>query len=85
MKTDEIADLFKFCSPHSILVMTWYNKVKELYCPFAVQAKVDIGTISQKEVKEVSAVKLSSKGTTIFIIEDQAYFYYYFEILLHPL
>ena len=85
MKTDELADLFRFCSPNSILVMTWYNKVKELYCPFAVRAKVNIGLICQKEVKEVTAVKLSSKGTTIFIIEDQPYFYYNFEILLHPL
>tara|TARA_Y100000815_G_C13179821_1_gene438884 strand:- start:300 stop:557 length:258 start_codon:yes stop_codon:yes gene_type:complete len=85
MKTEEIADLFKFCSPNSILVMTWYNKLKELYCPFSVQAKTNIGSISQKEIKVVDAVKLSGNGVTVYVIDKQAYYYYHFDILLHPL
>ncbi|WP_053991927.1 hypothetical protein [Mangrovimonas sp. TPBH4] len=83
MEKNEMAELFKYCSPQSIMIITWYNKLKELYCPFNVQVANDIGDLKKGELVKVEAVKLSSSGITVFIIAKKAYYYYHFRILLH--
>jgi len=82
MEQNELIELFKYYTPHSILIITWYCKLKFLYCPFYVRVKKNIGILKKDEIKKVSLVKLSSSGKTIFIIENQAYFYNHFDILL---
>lgn len=64
------------------MVVTWYNKLKEIYCPFPVVVKAKVGNLAMGQKAKVSSVKLSSNGVTVFIINNQAYYYNYFDILL---
>lgn len=84
MDEKELAELFKYCSPKSIMVVTWHgSKLKTLYCPFTVKVKDSVGNLLKGEYAIVSTVKLSSTGKTVFIIDGKAYYYYYFDILTH--
>ncbi|WP_308991625.1 hypothetical protein QLS71_006305 [Mariniflexile litorale] len=83
MNNEELAELFKYCSPKSILVVTWYGKLKTLYCPIKVKVNQDIGELSKGNYAKITEVKLSNSGKTVFIINKKAYYYYYFEILTH--
>ena len=83
MKENELAELFEYCSPKSIMVLTWYGKLKTLYCPITVIVREKVGNLAIGDYLKVSAVKLSSSGKTVFIIEGRAYYYYYFDILIH--
>ncbi|MFD2536068.1 hypothetical protein [Gelatiniphilus marinus] len=83
MKNEELAELFKYCSPKSILVITWYGKLKTLHCPITVKIAHDIGELTKGDYAKVTEVKLSSSGNTVFIINKRAYYYYYFDILTH--
>jgi hypothetical protein len=82
MTNENYAEYFKFCSPESIMVVTWYNKLKEIYCPFTVSVKIKVGNLIVGQKAKVTSVKLSSNGKTVFIILGQAYYYNYFDILL---
>ena len=83
MNNKELAELFKYCSPKSILVITWYGKLKTMYCPISVKVIQGIGSFSKGDYAKVEEVKLSSSGKTVFVINKKAYYYYYFEILTH--
>lgn len=83
MNNKELAELFKYCSPKSILVITWYGKLKTLYCPITVKVVQEVGDFCIGDSAKVEEVKLSSSGKTVFIINNKAYYYYYFEILTH--
>lgn len=82
MKNENYAGYFQYCSPNTIMVVTWYNKLKEIYCPFPVVVKEKVGNLAIGQKAKVTSVKLSSNGVTVFIINDQAYYYSYFDILL---
>ena len=82
MKNRELGELLKYSSPYSILVVTWRNKLIELKTPFQVQLIQDIGELKKDELAIVSLVKLATNMKTVFIIENKAYFYYYFKIVL---
>ena len=83
MNKKEIAEIFKYCSPNSLLVVTYYNRLKELFCPFLVKVKLNVGKLKKGEIVKVEAVKLSTNGKTVFIIREKAYYYYHFEILIN--
>lgn len=82
MDKNEYAELFKYCSPESILVITWYGKLKVLYCPFNVKVIENVGSLRIGEQKKVSLVKLSTNGKTVFVIENKSYYYQYFDIII---
>lgn len=65
------------------MVITWYGKLKTLYCPITIKVREEVGNLSEGEYAKVSEVKLSSSGKTVFIIENKAYYYWYFDILTH--
>jgi hypothetical protein len=83
MKDEEFADLFKYCSPTSILVVTWYGKLKVLNCPIIVKVLINIGLLKKGSYAKVDKVMLSSSGKTVFVIDKKAYFHHYFDILTH--
>ncbi len=83
MKNEELAELFKYCSPKSIMVVTWYGKLMTLYCPITVKVREKVGILAKGEYTKVSEVKLSTSGKTVFIVDNRAYYYYYFDILTH--
>ncbi|AUS05120.1 MULTISPECIES: hypothetical protein [Pseudotamlana] len=84
MKENYAAGLFKYCSPKSILVLTWYNKLVEIHCPFKVNVKGDIGGLRKGQKVDVSAVKVSSNGRTVFEIAGKPYYYFHFDIIVNP-
>ncbi|KJD31320.1 hypothetical protein PK35_15510 [Tamlana nanhaiensis] len=83
MDNKDFSELWRYCSPSSILVITWYGKLKTLYCPITVKVKKKVGKLSVGDYAKVEEVKLSSSGKTVFIINKQAYYYNYFDILTH--
>jgi hypothetical protein len=82
MNSEQLAELLKFASPYSILVVTWQNKIVELHVPFKVQLKNDVGVLTRGQIVEVELVKLSTALITVFVINDNAYYYYHFNILI---
>ena len=82
MDSEQWAELLRYASPRSIWVVTWQNRIIELRCPFRVEVKEDIGVLKKNIVVPVSLVKISTAMITVFIIEDQAYYYYHFNILI---
>lgn len=82
MNKNEIAEIFKYCSPNSLLVVTYYNRLKELFCPFPVLVKQDVGDLKGGKYVKVELVKLSTNGKTVFIIKGKAYYYYHFDIII---
>jgi hypothetical protein len=65
------------------MVVTWYGKLKTLYCPITVKVKEKVGNLTKGGYAKVSEVKLSTSGKTVFMIENRAYYYHYFDILTH--
>jgi hypothetical protein len=82
MTERQMAELLKYASPYSILVVTYRNKIMELKVPFRVKLKHKIGDLIKGRIEEVELVKLSSNLKTVFIIREEAYYYYHFNILI---
>ena len=77
-----MAELLKYASPYSILVVTYRNKIIELKVPFRVLLKKDVGNLVKGKIEEVELVKLSTNLKTVFIINEEAYYYHWFNILI---
>ena len=77
-----MAELLKYSSPLSILVVNYQNKIMELQCPFRVEVKNDIGILIRGRIEQVELVKISTALKTVFIIKGEAYYYYHFNILI---
>lgn len=77
-----MAELLKYASPYSILVVTYRNKIIELKVPFRVKLKHDIGDLKKKEIVKVDLVKVSTNFLTVFIIKKEAFYYVHFIILI---
>ena len=82
MNDKDLVELLKYSSPYTILVVTWENKLLELHCPFKILVKQNIGGLKVGENASVTMVKLSTNLITVFVIDDKAYFFYYFDIMI---
>jgi len=82
MNANEYGFLLRYSSPHSILVVTFENKLIELACPFKVNVIKSINKMMATQIKEVTLVKLSTNGKIVYIIEDEPYYYDHFTILI---
>ncbi|MAL22154.1 MAG: hypothetical protein CMP05_11855 [Xanthomarina sp.] len=82
MNPKKWAELLRYSSPYSILVIKGRNKIIELQCPFEVELRHDIGVLIKGTVQSVEMVKLSTTMLTVFIIKGDAYYYYHFNILM---
>lgn len=74
--------LLKYSSPYSILVVTKENKLIELNCPFKVVVIKNVKNMVIGEKKEVTIVKLATNKKLVYIIDNQPYFYYNFDIII---
>ena len=81
MTEQELSKILQYSSPTTILIVTWNNVLKRLFCPFRVMVKHQIGELEKGERVWVESVKVTLKLTTVFIIKGRAYYYYHFEIL----
>lgn len=82
MTKKELAEVLKHSSPREIYVITHYNSLKRLFCPFSVKVLQDIGNLKRGQTVLVNEVKVTLELKTVFIINNQAYYYSYFDILV---
>lgn len=82
MTKKELAELLKYSSPREIYVITWNNNLKRLFCPFEVLVVQDIGTLKKGQIVYVDEIKVTIELKTVYIINNEAYYYYHFDILI---
>jgi hypothetical protein len=82
MNERELAELLKYSSPKELYIVTWFNELVLLKCPFEVIAEVDVGRLKKGEVVMVDEVKVTYELITVFVIGGNAYLYYYLSILI---
>lgn len=82
MTKKELVELLKYSSPKEIYVITWNNILKRLFCPFRVKVLQDIGTLKKGQTVLVQEVKVTFKLKTVYIINNEAYYYHHFDILM---
>ena len=82
MTKKELAELLKYSSPREIYVITWNKILKRLFCPFEVQVLQDIDTLKKGQIVYVDEIKVTIELKTVFIIDNKAYYYYHFEIVI---
>ncbi len=82
MTKKELAEVLKYTSPNIIYVVTWNNVLKKVFCPFKVMVLQDVGNLKIGDVVLVEAVKVDLSLKTIFMIDNQAYYYHNFHIII---
>lgn len=81
MNKNEFEEILKSFSPNSILIVNRYNRLLELFIPFYVKVKYDIGELKKGDLVKVEALKLASNGERVYIIMDKFYYPKHFEVL----
>ena len=82
MTKKDLAELLKYSSPREIYVITWNNILKRLFCPFNVTVLQDIGNLNKGQTVLVQEVKVTLEMKTVYIINNEAYYYHHFNILV---
>ncbi len=82
MTKKELAELLKYSSPREIYVITWNNVLKRVFCPFRVKVLQDIGTLKKGQIVLVQEIKVTLELKTVFIINNEAFYYYHFDIVV---
>ena len=82
MTKKELAEVLKYTSQNIIYIVTWNNVLKKVFCPFKVMVLQDIGDLKKGDVVLVEAVKVDLSLKTIFMIDNQAYYYHNFHIII---
>lgn len=78
----DIGELLKFSTPNSLLVITWNNILKQLFCPFKAKVIGDIGNLKTGQIVWVEQIKVTQELKTVLIIDGQAYYYYHLDIIV---
>ena len=82
MTKKELVELLKYSSPKEIYVITWNNILKRLFCPFRVKVLQDIGVLKKGQTVLVQEIKVTLELKTVYIINNEAYYYHHFDILM---
>ncbi len=82
MDKKQLAQLLKYSSPYSILIVRWDNRLIEVYCPFKVLVIGELEGFAQGEEVRVWKVMVSTNSKTVFIISGKPYYYYHFDIMV---
>ena len=82
MTKKELAELLKYSSPREIYVISHYNILKRVFCPFRVSVLQEIGSLKKGQIVLVQEIKVTYELKTVYIINNDAYFYYYFDIVM---
>jgi hypothetical protein len=81
MNKKEIAEINKYCTPDSILIVTKSRKLIRLFCPFQVKTIRDIGKIKKSDIATVTKIKITQTLQLVYVIEGDNYLYSNFIIL----
>ena len=82
MNDKELAELLKYSSSKELYIVTWNNLLKLLFCPFKVKVHHDIGMLKKGQKVMVDEVKITMDLQTVYVINNVAYYYYHFDIIL---
>ena len=82
MTKRELAELLKYSSPREIYVITHYNVLKRVFCPFPVTVLQEIGVLKRGQIVLVDEIKVTLELKTVYNIDNEAYYYYHFNILM---
>ncbi len=85
MAEDEIISFKQYYSPNRILVVTFFDKLLELYCPFAVSFKEDTLNFRKNEIVYVKETGITKSGDYVFKIKSQWFHPRHFNILCYQL
>lgn len=81
MSEKELAEILKYSSPNTLWIITWNDLLKELFCPFKVLVKQGVGELKKGDEVMVEGVKVTVSLKTVYIIKNDAYYYFHFEII----
>ena len=82
MTKKELAELLKYSSPREIYVITHYNVLKRVFCPFPVTVLQEIGVLKRGQIVLVDEIKVTLELKTVYIIDNDAYYYHHFNLLM---
>ena len=82
MTKKQLAELLKYSSPREIYVITHYNVLKRVFCPFRVSVLQEIGVLKRGQIVFVDEIKVTLELKTVYIIDNDAYYYYHMDILV---
>lgn len=82
MNDFKLAEQLRYSNPKELFVVTWYDQLIKLTCPFKVTVISDIGVLVAGEIVLVDEVKVTTDLITVFLVRNQAYYYYHFNILI---
>jgi hypothetical protein len=82
MTRSQLSELLKYSSPREIYVITHYNVLKRVFCPFRVSVLQEIGVLKRGQIVFVDEIKVTLELKTVYIINNAAYFYYHFNIIM---
>jgi len=77
----QIQEINRNCSPYSLLVIT-PKKLIRLHCPFAAIVIIPVGDLKLDQQIKVQQVKTTKEKQLVYLIDNKAYYYHYFTILL---
>jgi Fe-S cluster assembly ATPase SufC len=80
MTRSQLSELLKYSSPHEIYVITHYGVLIRLFCPFKVKILQDIGALKSGQTVLVQEIKVTLELKTVYIIDNDAYYYHHFNI-----
>jgi hypothetical protein len=74
--------LLKDSSALEIYVVNWKNKLIKISCPFFVYVLYSVGDLFQGQKLKVREIRVTSKLITVYVIGNQSYYYYHFDIIV---
>jgi Fe-S cluster assembly ATPase SufC len=80
MTKKELAELLKYSNSQEIFVVTHYGVLIRLFCPIKVRVLTDIGILKRGQIVLVNEIKVTIELKTVYIIDNEAYYYYHFNI-----
>ena len=82
MNDKELADLLKYSDNKSMLIVTYSGKLEKLRCPFKVRVINDVGNLEKGDIEFVESVRITIKIITVYMIDNSAYYYFHFDIVV---
>lgn len=82
MNKHDLAEQLKYSSSEWIYIVTWNDLLKQVFTPFRAAVLRPVGRLTKGEIVWVQQVKVTIELRTVFVIDENAYYFYYFDILI---
>ena len=73
------SEFFEDFDKSSLWIVDHKGRLEVLVCPFSVRVVHSVGDLKRGDQAIVDAIKVTRQLKTVFIIEDRAYLYRYFD------